>query len=555
MKGKNMRSFKRSWMSLILILLFACGLLLLTREAESNDLLSSIGKNLEVLGHVYKKVSGLYVDRIDPDRFLKAGIDGMLSTLDPYTNYIENEDKPQLEIITHGKYGGVGLALTFRNNRVTVSEPPFLGTPSARTGIREGDQIIKVDDGSTEKMGFYETVKRIRGRIGTEVTLTVQREGESKLLTFTIVREQIKVEDVRYSGIVENNIGYIRLTAFSKNSAPEINRVLQEFKTQKLEGIILDLRSNSGGLLESAVTISDLFLPNDKVIVSTRGRVESSIRTFKSIKTPIYGDLPMIVLVNRFSASASEIVAGAIQDHDRGVVMGDTTFGKGLVQTVVPLTSRALLKITSAKYYTPSGRCIQKLNYSNWSDSMLVDKKSVYTTASGRPVYGSGGIAPDIAVQLPFYNDFVVDLRRKSLFFNFAVNYANTHETLNTNFQVDEKILQEFQQYLEEKGYKYEHAIETRLASLREEALERKYTPSFLKNIDNLQESLNSINNELFKNSEDDIKDLIQSELASKYFGTKREVEISLKEDIVFQKALKLLADETKYNEILTGKK
>lgn len=550
-----MRSIKRSWMSLIFVLLFACGLFLLTREAASNDFLTTVGKNLEVLGQVYKKVAGLYVERVDPDIFLKAGIDGMLNTLDPYTSYIENEDKPQLEIITHGKYGGVGLALSFRNNMVTVSEPPFIGTPSARAGIREGDQIVKVDSASTEKLGFYETVKIIRGRVGTEVTLTIRREGESKLLTFSIVREQIKVEDVRYDGIVENDIGYIRLTAFSKNAGSEINRILRDFKTRKLEGIILDLRSNSGGLLDAAVDISDFFLPKDKVIVSTRGRVESSIRTFKSIKTPIYGDLPMIVLVNRFSASASEIVAGAIQDHDRGIVIGDTTFGKGLVQTVVPLTSRSLLKITSAKYYTPSGRCIQKRNYSTWSDSSMIDQKTTFLTSAGRQVHGGGGIAPDITVQLPFYNDFVVDLRRKSLFFNFAVNHANTHAVLDTNFKVDQKILQDFQQYLKQKNYKYEHAIEGRLASLREEALERNYTPSFIKNIDSLQESLNTINQELFQNSKQDIKQLLRSELSSKYFGTKREVEISLKDDIVFQKAVQLIRDELQYNEILISHK
>ena len=225
---------KRSWMSLVLILLLVSGLLLLTREAESNDILASIAKNLEALGRVYQKVSALYVDRVDPDKFLKAGIDGMLNTLDPYTTYIENEDKPQLEIITHGKYGGVGLALSFRNNMVTVSEPPFLGTPSARAGVREGDKIVKVDSAITKKIGFYETVKRIRGPVGSEVTLTVQREGESKLLTFTIVREQIKVEDVRFSGILEGDIGYIRLTAFSKNAGPEISRVLQDFKNQNI---------------------------------------------------------------------------------------------------------------------------------------------------------------------------------------------------------------------------------------------------------------------------------------------------------------------------------
>lgn len=552
---------KRSLLSFLLIILVMSGALLWTNSTKSSDTYSVISKNLTALGQIFKEVSRRYVDDVDPEKFLKAGIDGMLNTLDPYTAYIEKEDKQQLQILTHGRYEGVGMGLSIRNGVATVVDPPFIGTPAARAGIREGDKVIKVDGISTKGRNLDETVHLIRGPAGTEVTLTIQRDGEDKLLEFSLVREQITVEDVRYAGFIEDGIGYIRLTRFSKNAGPEVVQAIQDLKTQNLRGLILDLRSNPGGLLDAAVEISDLFLPKDRIIVSTRGRTRDSSHKFKSLKNPIYGERPLVVLVNRFSASASEIVAGAVQDYDRGIVLGDTTFGKGLVQTVVPLSPTSALKITTAKYYTPSGRCIQKRNYSSWGDTASTvdqvsqqERNSNYRTAGGRTVHGGGGIAPDMTVRFPEVSDIVVDLRRKSLFFNFAVHYTNTHEILDSNFQVNNTLLNEFRNYLKEKSYEYHHPLENGLSSLKAEAFKKGYGKSLLQDINSLQKSLDQSKEELFLSNSKDIRQFLRTELATKFFGTKRGVEISLKDDPVIQKALALLRDEEYYATILSTK-
>ena len=546
-----MKKFKQSYLSM----LFVCFLLVVvffwTNGAISDDPYSKVGEKLTLLGEIYKEVSKHYVDKIDAEKFLKAGINGMLNTLDPYSIYVEREDRHQLQVLTQGKYGGVGMPLNNFNNMVTVVDPPFLGTPAARAGVREGDVIIEVDGELTKDLGLDETAQRIRGPVGTEVTITIRREGEPKLLEFRLIREQIKVEDVRYAGMIDDGIGYIRLTRFSKNAGPEIAEAIRNFKTQGLSRLILDLRSNPGGMLEAAVEVSDLFLPKDEVIVSTRGRTKSSLREEKSATIPQFGEGPIVILVNRFSASASEIVAGAIQDHDRGLVIGDTTFGKGLVQSVVPLSPTAVLKITTAKYYTPSGRCIQKRNYSPWSDSLTSTQSLTYQTSKGREVKGGGGIAPDVTVTLPRVNDIVWDIRRRSLFFNFAVHFANTHEALDSDFRVGDKLVEEFKNYLEEKSFQYQHPIETQLAALKTESLKSGYGSDILQDINRLEKSLDHLKENMFQSSKKDIQNLLRLELASKFFGVRRGVEIGIKDDPVVQKALSILKDEEMYNSIL----
>jgi len=550
-----MKVYKQIGLPCVLVLAFLGGALLWTNAARSSDVYNNIQNHLIPLVNVYKEVSRRYVDNVDSEKFLKAGIEGMLGTLDPYTNYIEKEDKDQLEILTEGKYEGVGLILNYRNNVVTVAEPPFLGTPSAKAGIREGDQILKVGDLFTKDLGFEKTVQNIRGPAGSEVTLTIQREGEPKLLEFTLIRKSIKVEDVQYYGFLKPGAGYILLTRFSKNAGQEVQQAVQHLKAQQpLNSLILDLRSNPGGMLEAAVDVAELFLPRNAAIVSTKGRSKDTVQEFKSTKDPVYGDGRLIVLVNQFSASASEIVAGAVQDHDRGIIVGDTTFGKGLVQTVVPLSQTSALKITTAKYYTPSGRCIQKKNYSEWEDSTSIDPKALFQTDKGRKVYQGGGIIPDVVVLLPDASDYYWDLRRKSLFFNFAVTYANSHMVKDSALVINDDIVDDFRQYLKEKNYQYEHPIEKSLISLKNESIKNGYENEMLKDIDKLEKTLRRAEDDMFYNSLNDIKKTLRTELTSKFFGVRKQIENGLQDDPVLQKAMELIVSGESYLGLLNKK-
>jgi carboxyl-terminal processing protease len=490
---------------------------------------------------------------VDPEKLFRSGIDGMLNGLDPYTTYIDEKDQEELKISIQGQYEGVGLPLNFRNNQVTVAEPPFPETPSARAGVREGDRILKVDGVTTEQLGYPGTVQKIRGPAGTEVKLTIEREGESKILEFVLIRERISVDVVRYSGVVDG-VGYIRLDHFPRDAGAEMGAAIEKLKAQGAKNLVLDLRSNPGGLLESAIDVASLFLPKGTLIVSDRGRTKESTQEFRSTGEPAFGSGRLAVLVNGYSASASEIVAGAIQDHDRGVIVGDTTFGKGLVQNLVPISQNVSLKITTAKYYTPSGRCIQRQTYSS-IDTMDLNAASLYYTENGRTVHGGGGVAPDVLVPLPNVSDLVIDMNRKSLFFNYAVTYSNTHPKVDSNLVITDGMMQDFKQYVKDKKYQYQHPFEKNLAAMKEEAQSHHYGPAFLKGLESVELSMNQVKDAMFDNSAKDIRTILRRELASKCFGAKAEVEIALQDDPVFKKALEILSDNKGYSSALALKK
>ncbi len=547
-----MNKKRRFILTIIIPMLFLMGLFFGTNNAKSKSILSVIRENLTIFGEIYKAIPDHYVDEVNSERLFQAAINGMLSTLDPYTTYIVQEDQHNLQIITEGNYGGVGLLLSNRNDMVTVGDPPFLNTPAARAGIQEGDIIIKVDNTLTSKIGFDETARRVRGPAGTEVTLTIIREGVENELIFTLTREKITIDDVDYSGILNNNIGYIRLIRFSRNAGPEVAQAIKKLQTKNLNGLILDLRSNPGGLLDAAVEVSDLFLPEDLTIVSTRGRTASSIHKFQSEEKPLYGEGPLLVLVDQYSASASEIVAGAIQDHDRGIVVGDTTFGKGLVQSVISLQGTdALLKITTAKYYTPSGRCIQTSDYSEWDQPDTTTDNIIYQTDSGRNVQGGGGIAPDIVVEPILLNDLLLDLQRKSLPFNFAVHYASNHTVLDSSLQITNEIFQEFINYLREKEYDYHHPLENNLNTFKNEAIQNGYGNILIEDINRFQQSIDRSKEDIIANNSENIRKLLAQELSTKLFGKEKGIEINLYDDPVIQKAFDLINNTALYANIL----
>ncbi len=537
--------FKFKSVLLLGILIVSPYFVSLYANEPQTDIYALTAKNIQTFADIYKEIAVNYVDKVDPEKVIDAGIDGMLTTLDPYTVYLEKESKEQLEIFTKSKYQGVGMLLNYRNNTLTVADPPFIGTPAEKAGIRAGDKILEVDGESTSEMGFNKSVQHIRGPKGTEVTLKIKRPGNPKPVMFTLIREEIKIEDVAYAGMLNDNTGYIKLIRFSKNASREVAEALQRLQAAGMKKLIFDLRYNPGGVLESSVQMADYFLPKKDIIVFTKGRTKSSNRNFISTQDPLFGKGDLIVLVNGGSASASEIFAGAIQDHDRGVVIGDTTFGKGLVQTVFPLSQISALKMTTAKYYTPSGRCIQRQSYFD-SDSTLNNR--VFKTEKGREVYGGGGIAPDIYIELPNVNSMLIDMRRNSLFFDFAVKYTSENPLIDSTNIVNETVLQAFKTYLMEKDYNYQHPLEKHLDALKNEINSNGYAKTILNDIRNLENSLMTTKEEIYTHSMNDIKKVLLSELVSKYLGNKAEIELGLKEDVMVRKALEILNEHSKYS-------
>jgi len=551
--------------SLLVIVLIAAaitlgGWLANSSEMTHPDIYLSLKKNITLFQRVYEEIILRYVDEIDPDAFVKAGIEGMTSHLDPYTGYIEKEASTSLRFLTKGKYGGVGMTISKRGDYPVVEEPPFDGTPAAKAGIREGDQIIEVDGKSTLGMSLSEVAQRLRGKPGTVVRVKIHRAGENKPLEFRLVRDVIVIHDVSYAGMLQDGIGYIRLTRFSKFSADQVRESVEKLKSQGMKGLILDLRSNPGGLLDAAVAIVDLFVPKGELIVYTKGRTRQSNRKYYSQNDPILPDTPLAILVNGASASASEIVAGAIQDLDRGLIIGQQTYGKGLVQTVIPFSKNTGLRLTTAKYYIPSSRLIQNIARLNRDPKLFLTKdteltadsthtkKKAYHTKGGRLVYGGGGIKPDIQVDLPRFTNFERALIRQSMFFNFAVNFAaQFKEKKPERIEITPAVLKQFRDYLEEKHFTFQLEGEPEVDKLAQIAQENAFGPRVENDLKDLQASIERRKSTEFDRHVDFIKRYLKREIAAKLFGTEGTVKADLEDDPVLRTALRVLENPSEY--------
>ncbi len=428
--------------------------------------------NIIRLDNVATKIHQSYVEEVSSEALVDQAIDGMLSILDPHTSYFQEKQYEELRIHTEGEFGGLGIQIAIRDKVLTVMTP-ISGTPASRAGIQSGDQIIEIDGESTKGITIDEAVERLRGRPGSEVTITVRRRGEAKTLEFTITREVIKIKSVPYFGMInDEGFGYVRLLSFSQDAGSEVERAIRDMMAGgELEGLILDLRHNPGGLLPQAIEVSEKFLPKKSLVVSTRGRERSQNKEFYASSNPVLPlDVPLVVLVSRSSASASEIVAGAIQDWDRGVVLGDTTFGKGSVQSILTLDRKHKLKLTTAFYYTPSGRCINRPendvrgNGDDDSDSAAEADTTTYRTRNGRLVYGGGGIIPDTIVEPERLSATIVSLFGKGVFFKFAnTEYPRLKKQgveVGQGYEVDERTLNRFWAFLDSIDYEYHSAAD-----------------------------------------------------------------------------------------------
>ncbi len=494
-----------------------------------------------------------YVDDIDIEAFTKKTIQNMLSELDPYTVFLENEERDDLEMLTQGKYGGIGIQIGRREEILTVIAP-MDDTPAYRAGIISGDKIIKIDETFTKDISLDEASNMIRGAAGTAVTLLIERFGAEEPLEFNLVREDITVNDVTYYGMLDENTGYIRLARFSKNSVTEMRQVLQDLNGAG--AIILDLRDNPGGLLQSAVGVLDLFIEKGEVLVTTKGKHKEARQILKSMHNPIVAEnVKVAVLINGGSASASEIVAGTIQDLDRGVVLGTRSFGKGLVQTVYNYDRNRSLKITTAKYYIPSGRLIQKPDYNNSEVIAWTAKEdSVFTTMGGRSVKGGGGIFPDIVVENEAPSTLVRECWRKGLFFTYAQANRDRFDSID-KIIIDDAILDDFEAFLCEHNLDLPISGETELDNAREKLTAIDSTDTDLAGaFSTIETFIRAEESRLFLEEIDRIKPMLKSEFANLLAGSKGKVAVTIKTDPAVKKAQDVVRDNNEYNDVFVVK-
>lgn len=528
---------------------------------------NDISRNLDIFNAVYKNLQTNYVDSIDADKSINTAIYAMLNEIDPYTEYIPEQDQEEFMTISTGVYGGIGAYIQERDGEVRVTEPRE-GTPSFKAGLRPGDVFITIDGDSVKGLHSADVSKKLRGQAGTTVSMSVRRPFGSKshgdtVLNFSFLREKIDVDPVPYYGVVRGDLGYIQLTTFNGKSYDQVRDALLDFrKDPRVKGIVLDLRDNGGGLLESAVKIVGLFVPKGTEVVRTRGKGQVNERIYKTTDKPIEPDIPLAVLVNGNSASASEIVTGALQDLDRAVIIGNRSFGKGLVQSTRQLPYNGLLKVTIAKYYIPSGRLIQAIDYSHRNPDGTVARipdslTTVWHTKAGREVRDGGGITPDVTVTYPEGNRLVYNIIRDGWNFDFATRYSalNPAPAPLEEFEITDTIFAQFKQFIDPKKFKYDRACEVVLDQLQKSA----ETEGYLN--DSVQAQIDVIRKMLHHDLEHDLnlnREMITSylgpELAMRYYGEKGSVLQTLKNDRELDSAAVVLSDPARYKAILSPK-
>lgn len=519
-----------------------------------------VSKNLDIFSSVYREINMYYVDTTDPGKLVKKGIDSMLETLDPYTNYIPESDIEDFRFLTTGQYGGIGALIKQKGENVIISDP-YEGYPAQKAGLIAGDLILEIDGKIVKNKRTDEISRMLKGSPKTPVRLLIQREGESKPFEKTIVREEIKVKSVPYYGMVTDDIGYIRLNSFTENASREVGDAIKDLRKQhSLKGLVFDLRNNPGGLLNEAVNISNLFVEKGQDIVSTKGRIKDLNRTYKALNEAIDTNLPLAVLVNSSSASASEIVSGSLQDLDRGVVIGQRTFGKGLVQTTRPLSYNTQLKITTSKYYIPSGRCIQALDYSHRNEDGSVGKVpdslvTEFKTRAGRKVYDGGGILPDIKLDPSKLSNISISLLNKNLIFDYATHYRREHQQISSvkDFHLTEADFRDFVVFLSDKEYDYTTRSEKTMEDLKKNSEDEKYFAD-------IQNEYTALKNKLAHNKQSDVEknkteilQLLEEEIISRYYYQSGRIESSLQHDTELKKAVEIIHDPVLYTGILNG--
>ncbi|MFA7421614.1 MAG: S41 family peptidase [Melioribacteraceae bacterium] len=526
----------------------------LTRD---NDIYFEINKSIEIFGRVYKEVALNYVDDLNPENFMIAGIEGMLSTLDPYSNFIDVSQQKDIEIITKGKYGGIGASIGVRNSEVTVVDL-IEGFSAQRQGMRIGDVIIKINDQPIGKDNYDRLGDFLKGDVGTNLSVTVKRENSSDSIVFNLVREEIEIKNVPYYGFIpeNSNNAYLKLSGFSQTAGEEVKRALLNLKAKKeINSLVIDLRGNPGGLLDAAIDVCEKFLQKGQLVVTVKGRDSLNVKNHLSFEEPILPETKVVVLIDEGTASAAEIVAGAFQDHDRAVILGTNSFGKGLVQTILPLPYNNSLKLTTARYYTPSGRSIQKINYSGKGKIFETDHsitKREFKTDKKRTVYSAGGIMPDTLVKNVSNSELVKRLLAEGVFFRFATHYYNINPSLDVASITQQKLLGEFSTYLAKEKFEFVSKSEKLIEQLKSAAVDEKLDQKFIDQLEKMKAEFDSNHSNEIQKYKDDIYNFIREELIARTGGKEKRLRESLMFDKQYDIACKILENQKLYGKILS---
>lgn len=520
-----------------------------------------IAKNLDVFNSIVKELDLFYVDTINPDKTIREGIDAMLYSLDPYTEYYPEDDQSELEQMLKNSYGGIGSIITWdaKLKRSVIAEP-YEGMPAATSGLKAGDVLMAIDGKDLAGKNNQEVSEMLRGQVGTGFKLTVQRPGTEKPLDFDIVRRSIQLPIIPYYTVLDNQIGYINLSTFSGNPSKEFKQAFLDLKKKGITSLVIDLRNNGGGLLDEAIEIANFFLPRGKVLVTTKGKIKQASNTYKTLREPLDLDIPLAVLVNSSTASSSEILAGSLQDLDRAVIVGNRTFGKGLVQTTRMLPYGGTMKLTTSKYYIPSSRCVQAIDYKHRNEDGSVGRipdslTTVFHTAAGREVRDGGGVTPDIEVKQDKLPNILFYLVNDNLIFNYATQYCLKHATIAEpeKFVITDADYADFKEMVKKADFKYDQQTEKILKSLKEMAEFEGYLTDASKEFDALEKKLtHNLDRDLDYFSKD-IKNMIALEIVKRYYYQRGAIIEQLKDDDDLKKAVEILTSPEEYRKMLSS--
>ncbi len=529
------------------------GFIALATVPKDHDRLFEISKNIEIFTNLYKEINTYYVDDLNPAKLMRIGIDAMLESLDPYTNYISESEIEGFRYITEGKYNGIGADFAKINGEVTLIAP-YEDSPATKAGLKAGDVIIAIDGKEVAGKSSEDINKFMQGYPGTEVSLRIQRPGEGKERTMSLTREEVNVENVPYSGMLNEDIGYIALTTFTRNAGRNVANALKDLQKENpdLKGVVFDLRGNGGGLLAEAVNVSNVFINKNELVVTTKGKVIDWDRSFKTLNKPVDTDIPVAVLIDKGSASASEIVSGVIQDLDRGVLVGQRSYGKGLVQNTKDIGYNSKVKMTIAKYYVPSGRCIQGVEYADGTPVNIPDSlRTPFKTKNGRVVLDGGGVKPDVYLDKGESAKVISSLNSKHLIFDYVTQYCQNKETIDAVETFKFTDFEDFIAYLDKKNFSYNTNTEKALTKLKDVSEKEDYDEALAVEFKDIEAKIKEAKKKDMYRFQKEITDQIEKEIISRYYFEKGKIQIGLRNDVEIKEAITVLNDSGKYNTLL----